>query len=308
MQCLRLGQMRITYRRLGLSVTTYSPYKVLDIKPGATKKEIKKAYRDKVKQCHPDLHPDDPKKEAQFRQVQEAYEAIMDGSAKSSSSRTTRSARHGSGRPFREDKSSFTNEAGEQEWHPGFDFEHNWKQRMKMREEWERQSRAYKDRERNAYHTREEDFQEKYGKRAQRVHERLNEDRFKEYDEEVMRELQRLKREEYDEFMRRRQAVAGNPRVKILGKLLVILMPCWLFVLWVYEEKHRSFEDRIQRDAQMRSAVAWNQSTREVFNQRQRLKKQNELISEEEEKLDDQNRAILDTLEHNSEVLKRSIK
>ena len=45
MQCLRLGQMRITYRRLGLSVTTYSPYKVLDIQPGATKKEIKKAYR-----------------------------------------------------------------------------------------------------------------------------------------------------------------------------------------------------------------------------------------------------------------------
>ena len=92
-----------------------------------------------------------------------------------------------------------------------------------------------------------------------------------EYDEEIMRELQRLKREEYEEFMRRRQEVYGNPRVKILGKLLVGLLPCWLFVAWVYEEKHRSFEDRIQRDAQMRSAVAWNQSTREVFNQRQGL-------------------------------------
>ena len=38
------------------------PRKVLGVGPDASQEEIKKAYRQKAKECHPDLHPDDPKK------------------------------------------------------------------------------------------------------------------------------------------------------------------------------------------------------------------------------------------------------
>jgi DnaJ domain len=41
----------------------------------ASRQEIKRAYREAVKQAHPDLHPDDPTAAARFRSVQAAYES-----------------------------------------------------------------------------------------------------------------------------------------------------------------------------------------------------------------------------------------
>ena len=38
---------------------------------------IKKAYRQKCKQYHPDLHPNDPTAEEHFKEVQAAYSEIM---------------------------------------------------------------------------------------------------------------------------------------------------------------------------------------------------------------------------------------
>ena len=43
------------------------PYSVLGITPGADDETIKKAYRQKCKQYHPDLHPDDPSAEEHFK-------------------------------------------------------------------------------------------------------------------------------------------------------------------------------------------------------------------------------------------------
>ncbi|WP_428671906.1 DnaJ domain-containing protein, partial [Roseibium sp.] len=45
------------------------PYKVLGVPKTATQDEIKKAYRKLAKSLHPDLHPDDPGKQATFALV-----------------------------------------------------------------------------------------------------------------------------------------------------------------------------------------------------------------------------------------------
>ncbi len=53
------------------------PHRVLGVKPGATPDEIKKAYRQKAKECHPDLHPDDPNATQKMNEVNEAYDMLM---------------------------------------------------------------------------------------------------------------------------------------------------------------------------------------------------------------------------------------
>ena len=52
------------------------PYKVLGISRDATKDEIKKAYRQKAKEYHPDLHPDDPQAAEKMNEINEAYDML----------------------------------------------------------------------------------------------------------------------------------------------------------------------------------------------------------------------------------------
>lgn len=53
------------------------PYKVLGVSPNATQDEIKKAYRKKTKEYHPDLHPDDPNAARKMTELNEAYDMVM---------------------------------------------------------------------------------------------------------------------------------------------------------------------------------------------------------------------------------------
>ena len=52
------------------------PYKVLGIERGASKEEIKKAYRQKAKENHPDLHPNDPDAAQKMYEINEAYDML----------------------------------------------------------------------------------------------------------------------------------------------------------------------------------------------------------------------------------------
>ena len=53
-------------------------YDVLGVTRDAGDEEIKRAFRRKAKQYHPDANPDDPAAEARFKEVNAAYEVLSD--------------------------------------------------------------------------------------------------------------------------------------------------------------------------------------------------------------------------------------
>ncbi len=53
-------------------------YDILNISRDASPEDIKKAYRKKALECHPDRNPGDAKAEAQFKDVSEAYDVLSD--------------------------------------------------------------------------------------------------------------------------------------------------------------------------------------------------------------------------------------
>ncbi|KAL0829181.1 hypothetical protein ABMA28_004018 [Loxostege sticticalis] len=65
-------------------------YAILDVQITATESEIKKAYRKKALQCHPDKNPDDPKAAETFHELSRALEILTDASARAAYDRVLR--------------------------------------------------------------------------------------------------------------------------------------------------------------------------------------------------------------------------
>ncbi len=57
-------------------------YETLGTARGASAEELKKAYRTKAKELHPDRNIDDPSAEAKFKEVNEAYDVLKDDTKK----------------------------------------------------------------------------------------------------------------------------------------------------------------------------------------------------------------------------------
>ncbi|MEZ5777228.1 MAG: molecular chaperone DnaJ [Paracoccaceae bacterium] len=72
-------------------------YEVLGIARGASADEIKKAYRSKAKELHPDRNKDRPETEAQFKEVNEAYDVLKDDTRKAAYDRFGHAAFDGGG-------------------------------------------------------------------------------------------------------------------------------------------------------------------------------------------------------------------
>lgn len=66
-------------RRLPVENMEYKDYyKTLGVARDASEKEIKSAFRKLARQYHPDMNPNDPRAEARFKEINEAYEVLGD--------------------------------------------------------------------------------------------------------------------------------------------------------------------------------------------------------------------------------------
>ena len=76
-------------------------YEVLGVTKSADEAEIKKAFRKKAMELHPDRNQDNPKAESQFKEINEAYDCLKDSQKKAAYDRFGHAAFENGGAGFR---------------------------------------------------------------------------------------------------------------------------------------------------------------------------------------------------------------
>jgi len=82
---------------LGMAKRDY--YETLGVARGASEADIKKAFRQKAMDHHPDRNRHDPKSEARFKEVNEAYDVLKDPQKKAAYDRFGHAAFENGGGP-----------------------------------------------------------------------------------------------------------------------------------------------------------------------------------------------------------------
>ena len=72
------------------------PYEVLGVERGASTDEVKKAYRKKARENHPDLNPNNPTAAERMNEVNEAYDRILNPEKYAASDRRAKGGQPGS--------------------------------------------------------------------------------------------------------------------------------------------------------------------------------------------------------------------
>ena len=75
-------------------------YEILGVSKDATPEEMKRAFRRRAMECHPDQNQDDPDAEERFKELQEAYRILCDPQERAYYDRTGRKGRQHASGPF----------------------------------------------------------------------------------------------------------------------------------------------------------------------------------------------------------------
>ena len=93
-----------------------TPYEVLGIREGATVDEIKRAYRAKAKECHPDLHPEDPKANEKMQEINLAYDMLSNPARYAGQRQTASRAQHGGSGHAQRPRGSYSGQGWDGSW------------------------------------------------------------------------------------------------------------------------------------------------------------------------------------------------